>query len=122
MKKVGKVLEPAGTFTTMLAVPAVVAFVESKTFAGSALVIVTGKPPGGATAARLPFVAACRSLPTVAAPMLMPGAVTVAVICRSVVGVLKPGGGSALSVVTPVLLGSNAVVFDDSPPTNVSGL
>ena len=64
----------------------------------------------------------CRSLPIVRLPRLMLGAVTVAVICRRLDGVLKPAGVSTAIVVVPAFCGSNAVTPSSSPGLNTTGL
>ena len=66
-------MEPAGTVTMMLALPAPVTVVESKTKPALALVIVTETPPGGAAAPRAPFKFSWRSFPTVVLAMLIGG-------------------------------------------------
>src|SRR2546425_13005411 len=85
-------VEPAETVTVMLEEPAPAVVVDSRTFVGSLLVIVTIVFPAGAGAPREPDTPSTRSFPTVTLLMLMAGAVTVAVICWLVLGVEKPAG------------------------------
>ena len=70
---VGIELDPAGTETEMLPAPAAVGEFESRTFDGSALVIVTVRFPAGAAAPSDPLNGCCRSLPTMMLPMEIGG-------------------------------------------------
>ena len=54
--------------------------------------------------------------------MLTEGAVTLAVICWKLLGVLKPPGGRTVISEVPAFIGSNWVVSTPSPFAKVSGL
>src|SRR5262245_38085733 len=62
-----------------------------------------------------------RSRPTVASPMLIDGAMTVAVIVRKFAAVLKPAGVTTAISEVPDAAGLKAVDLEPSPPLNVSG-
>jgi len=113
---------PAATFTARLALPAVVAFVDSRTRVGSALVIVTARPPAGAGAPRLRLAWASRSFPIVRLARVIAGAVTVGVICWEVEGWLNPTGVPTAIVVVPAISGWKAVLAELVPPPNATGL
>src|SRR5438093_1207447 len=66
-------VDPAETVTVMLAAPAPVLVVDSRTLVASALVIVTGSPPAGAAKPSEPDVATSRSFPTVVLKIVMFG-------------------------------------------------
>src|SRR5215204_4705001 len=102
--------------------PGVVAFGESRTLVGSALVIVTCTLPAGAGASNTTLACACKSLPT--APLLIKarGPVTFAVIACRLFGVLKPAGVSKLTVVVPAEAGSNAVALSKTLAPTTTGL
>src|SRR5690349_12011825 len=88
------------------------------------LVTVTSRAVGG-TWARLIVVDTCRSRPTGAfapIPKLMFGAVTVAVICCRLLGVVKPAGGTILMVDVPAPAGSNCRFLDESLALKTAGL
>ena len=79
------------------------------------LLLVTVTVTGlGGVAPRLTNKDVCRSRPTVALPIEMFGAVTVAVIDWRLLGVVKPAGVVRLTVLVPDATGSKAVPkFDE---------
>src|SRR5687768_4329814 len=84
------------------------------------LVTVTVTGLGGAAANEIEALT-CKSRPTVKLPIVMFGAVTVAMSDWRLFGVLKLAGVARLIVVWPAAAGSNAVprLNELPPPTNV---
>src|SRR5450432_737913 len=114
---------PAGTVTVMLVLPATVPLAANTTLLGSELVSVTTKPPAGAAAPSDNDGCTCKSLPIVCAPIVIAGAVTVAVIwCCEACGVLKPVGTPMVICAVPADKGWNAVSCKLSPALNTTGL
>src|SRR5436309_7769569 len=104
-----------------LDVPVTVALVE--TVAMDVLLLVTVTVTGlGGVAPREMKTEVSRSPPTVTLPMLMLGAVTVAVIWVKLPGVEKPAGVPTAIIEVPAARGSNAVLACESPPLKTSGL
>src|SRR5688572_16843090 len=89
-----------------------------------AMVTVMSTAEGGATT-RLTFTAFCMSSPTrteLPVKPLIVGALTVAVICRKLLGVSKPAGAATCSVVVPWPAGSNARLTVPCPEAKAAGL
>ncbi len=88
-----------GTVTEMLALPTVVALVDSSSRDGSALVMVTCTPvTGGAAMPKVPFTASCRLRPTVESTIVIGGALFTVMLAvtgvtpvRLAVSVVEPG-------------------------------
>src|SRR5687767_6837415 len=90
-------------------------------FAGSSFATVTVTVTGlGGADSRVIGKDICRSSPTTALPIVIAGALTVAVIDWKVLGVVKPSGVPALIVVVPRAAGSNATFLNASPPAIVA--
>jgi hypothetical protein len=105
-----------------LALPATVPLVAMSSFFGSELVRVICSPPAGAGAPSDRPTPTSRSLPMVWGASVMTGELTVAVIVRFVVGVLKPVGVPTAICDVPAAPGTNEVVAKVSPPSNTTGL
>src|SRR3989442_4504969 len=105
----------------MLEAPTPAAVVDSRTFVGSLLVIVTIVFPAGAGAPREPDTPSTRSFPTVTLLIVMAGAVTVAVICWLLLGVEKPADLQSTQLNSSHLRPSHAVVFLVKKQTSTAG-
>lgn len=88
---------------------------------GSLAIIVTGIPGAADPPWRLQEAMVSRFCPTGTVAQLIPGLLTTAVTMVPVLGVLKPGGVTAVKDVLPLARGLNWAVAVVSPPAKTAG-